>query len=162
MGKAETWEDTDWAKEERLQVLAQPMGRFQKQYRLGYTITKWIPNYRRLRRLKKRIQGLLQKSCIRRRYDCMGSLIYPSNIKRHLIERYLNSFSEIKKIYDTDGECTVDKVLYKYYVDMDMWKVLQTIKEVRTTKKRHTEEFIKHIYPEEEYDRKYQKVDTIY
>ena len=26
IGKAETWRDTDWAKEERLQELAEPMG----------------------------------------------------------------------------------------------------------------------------------------
>ena len=30
MGKAGTWRDTDWAKRERLEELAQPMGRFQK------------------------------------------------------------------------------------------------------------------------------------
>ena len=40
--------------------------------------------------------------------------------------------------------------------------MLQTVKEVRVTKKRRTEEFIKRIYPEEEYDQKYCKVDTIY
>ena len=27
IGKAETWRDTDWAKEERLQELAEPMGK---------------------------------------------------------------------------------------------------------------------------------------
>ena len=66
------------------------------------------------------------------------------------------------KIYDTDEERTVDRVLYEYQVDTDMWKMWQTIDEVRVTKKRRTEEFIKRIYPEEENDWKYRKVDTIY
>ena len=111
MGKAGTRRDMDWAKEDRLRMLARPMGEIRKHYDMNYTLTKWIPDYRRLRRLKKEVQGPLQKSCIRRRYDHTGSLIYPPNIERHVIKRYLNSFGEIVKIYDTDGECTIDKVL---------------------------------------------------
>ena len=78
------------------------------------------------------------------------------------MERYVNSFGETVKIYNTDHERVVDNVLYKHNVDTDMWKMLQTAKEVRVTKKRCTEEFIKRIYPEEKYDWKYCKVDTIY
>ena len=74
----------------------------------------------------------------------------------------MNSFGETVKIYDTDGQCVVDNVLYEYNVDTDMWKMMQIVKEVRVTKKRRTEEFIKRIYLEEEYDEKYCKVDTIY
>ena len=76
-GKAGTWRDTDWAREVRLRMLAEPMGEIQKHFHMNYTVTKWIPDYRRLRCLKKEVQGPLQKSCIRRRYDCTGSLIYP-------------------------------------------------------------------------------------
>ena len=66
------------------------------------------------------------------------------------------------KIYNTDRERVVDNFLYEYNVDTDMWKMMETIREVRVTKKRRTEEFIKRIYLEEEYDEKYCKVDTIY
>ena len=68
MGK-ETWKDTNWAKEERLRELAKPMGEIQKYHYDGYGITKWYPDYGRLRRLKKRIQGPLQRSYMRRKYD---------------------------------------------------------------------------------------------
>ena len=55
-----------------------------------------------------------------------------------MIKRYVNSFSETGKIYDTDRERTVDKVLYEYNIDTDMWKMLQTVEKVRVTKKRCT------------------------
>ena len=69
MGKAETWEDTYWAKEERLRRLAKPMGEIWKYHHDGYGITKWYPDYMRLSRLKKRIQGPLQRNYMRRKYD---------------------------------------------------------------------------------------------
>ena len=55
MGKAKTWRDTDWAKEERLQLLAEPMGEIRKYtcYYTGYGITEWNPYRARLKRLKK-------------------------------------------------------------------------------------------------------------
>ena len=49
MGKVETYQDTDWAKEERLRELAEPMGEFPKKIRYEYTITEWIPDYGRLK-----------------------------------------------------------------------------------------------------------------
>ena len=53
MGKAKTWKDTNWAKEERLQLLAKPMGEFHKYASdTGYGITKWYPDRARLRRLR--------------------------------------------------------------------------------------------------------------
>ena len=55
-----------------------------------------------------------------------------------MIAKYLNSFSETVKIYDTDHERVVDNVLYEYNVDTDMWKMLQTVEEERVTKKRCT------------------------
>ena len=91
MGKAETWKDTK---------LAKSMGEIQKYHHDGYGITKWYPDYGRLRRLKKRIQGPLQRSYMRRKYDRTGSLVYPS--ERHVIKKYMNSQGEIVKIYDTD------------------------------------------------------------
>ena len=79
-----------------------------------------------------------------------------------MIAKYLNSFGETVKNYDTNHAQTLDNVLHEYNLDLDMWKMLQTVKEVRVTKRRHAEEFIKRIYPEEEYDRIYRKMDTIY
>ena len=50
MGKEQTYQNTDRAKEERLRELAEPRGELQKwnEYRSNYTITKWILDYGRL------------------------------------------------------------------------------------------------------------------
>ena len=102
MGKAGTWRDTDWAKRERLEEFAQPMGRIRKQYRLGYTITKLILDYKRLDCFHKRLHGPLQRDSFWRRRDRTGSFVVPPNQKKHVIAKYLNSFGETVKIYDTD------------------------------------------------------------
>ena len=39
MGKAGTWRDTDWAKEDRLCVLARPMGEIRKHYDITVSYT---------------------------------------------------------------------------------------------------------------------------
>ena len=70
----------------RLFELAKPMGEFWKWIRWNYTVTEWIPNYGRLRRLKKRVQGQLQRSIIKRGYGHTGRLIYPSNLQKHVIK----------------------------------------------------------------------------
>ena len=45
MGKAKTWRDTNWAKEELLQSLVKPMGEIYKYVNdYGYGITKWYPD----------------------------------------------------------------------------------------------------------------------
>ena len=86
----------------------------------------------------------------------------PTKYEKACDRKYVNRFGETVKIYDTDRERIVDNILYDYNIDTDMWKMMETIREVRVTKKRHTEEFIKCIFPEEKYDWKYCKVDTIY
>ena len=57
MGKGQTWKDTDEAKEERLWLLAKPMGEI-KLYRtvFGYRTVEWAPNRKRLKRLRKRFK----------------------------------------------------------------------------------------------------------
>ena len=78
-GKGRNMERYRLSKKERLHELAQPMGIFCKQYRLGYTITKCIPNYRRLCCFHKRLHGPLQKDDFWRRRDRMGSFVVPPN-----------------------------------------------------------------------------------
>ena len=85
IGKAETWEDTCWTKEERLRRLAEPMGEIWKYHHDGFGITKWYPNYGRLRRLKRRVQGPLQKNYWNIKCDWTRSLVYPS--ERHVIKK---------------------------------------------------------------------------
>ena len=58
MGKGQTWRDTDEAKEERLRLLAEPMGEIHK-YRtvFDYRVIEWVPNRARLKQLRKKVQG---------------------------------------------------------------------------------------------------------
>ena len=58
MGKGKTWRDTDEAIEERLQLLAKPIGEILKYRTLfGYRTIEWVPNRARLKQLRKKIQG---------------------------------------------------------------------------------------------------------
>ena len=60
IGKAQTQNDTDEAKEKRLKLLAEPMGEI-KFYRINngykYRIAEWVPNQERLKRLREKVQG---------------------------------------------------------------------------------------------------------
>ena len=121
-----------------------------------------VPGLQKTLSSKKKVQGPLQKSCIRRRYDCTGRSIYPSNIERHVIKKYVNSNGEVVKIYDNDKERTIDRVYNEYFVNVDIWDMWRIIEEGKVTKERYAEEFIKRIYEDITYDRIYHKVDTIY
>ena len=48
-------------REERLELLAEPMGEIQSYYWNDYIITKWHPNCARLWRLRKRVKGSVQR-----------------------------------------------------------------------------------------------------
>ena len=146
---------------ERLQEFTKPMGEIQKYHHEGYGITKWYPNYGRLRRLKKMIQGPLQRSYIRRKYDPTGDLIYPS--ERHVIKKYLNSQGEIVKIYDTDEERTIDKVRKDYFMVYNIWDMQDVIEGGKVPKEKYADEFFKRIYEDITYDWVYyNKVDPIF
>ena len=137
------------------------MGEIQKYHHDGYGITKWYPDYGRLRRLKKRIQGPLQKSYIRRKYDPTGDLIYPS--ERHVIKKYLNSQDEIVKIYDTDEVCTFNKVYNNYFMEFDIWDMWDVIEGRKVPKEIYADEFFKRIYEDITYNWiYYHKVNPIY
>ena len=77
--KAGTWKDTDWAKEERLQELAKPMGEIRRyiSWDNDYGITKWYLYRERLKQLRKKVQGPLQRGYWYRKYDRTGKFVYP-------------------------------------------------------------------------------------
>ena len=78
------------------------------------TITRWIPDIDRLQCLKKVVHGPLQRSPYKRRRDQTGTYIIPTGTKRHVIKKYINSYGETIKIYDTDEVCILDKVLIPF------------------------------------------------
>ena len=135
------------------------MGEICKYHHDGYGITKWYPDDRRLFCLKEIVQGPLQRSSIRKSYDHTGKYIYPSNLERHVIKKYLNSQGEIVKIYDTDEE----RIYNVYFMDYDIWDMWNIIEGGKVTKEKYANEFFKRIYEDITYDHiYYHKVDPIY
>ena len=75
--------------------------------------------------------------------------------------RFRNSNGKMIRIYNTDERCNVDKVYNNYNINDDLRMMLNTIEDVKGTKKRSVDKFIESLY-EIDGIRKYQKVDTIY
>ena len=75
--------------------------------------------------------------------------------------KYRNSHGKLIEIYDTDEMCRIDSVYDNYQTETNVQMMLKTIEEVRGTRKRSVDKFVKRFYQEEQYQ-KYCKVDTIY
>ena len=161
IGKSEQNPEDYWEKKDRLDQYKLPLGKLETYHIWNFTITRLVPNSKRMEHLQKRVQGPLQKNIYKRVHDRTGKWIYPSNLKKHVLMRFRNSSGKMIEIYDTDENVIIDRVHNDYYINTDMWMMLDTIEETRGTGKRRKDEFIKRLYPEEEYC-KYQKVDTIY
>ena len=138
-----------------------PLGELETYHSWNFTVTRWVPNSKRMKRLQKRVQGPLQKKIYKRAHDHTGKWIYPFNFKKHVLLKFRNSTRKMITIYDTDERCHVDRVYDNYNVNNDLRMMLNTIEIVKRTKKRSVDEFIEDLY---EFDgiSKYQKVDTIY
>ena len=108
IGKAGTWRDTDEAKEDRLAELAEPMGEIRRYvcWETNYHIAAWYPDCGRLKRLRKKVHGPLQRGYWDRKYDQTRKFVYLS--ERHVIKKYRNSYGDVVKIYDTDREVVLD------------------------------------------------------
>ena len=72
----------------------------------------WHPDYSRLRRLKKSVQGPLQRDYWKRKHDQTGRLVLP--LERHVIKKVINSQGQVVKIYNTDKERVIDRVFNPY------------------------------------------------
>ena len=120
------------------------------------TITRWIPDIDRLQRLKKVVHGPLQQSPYKRRRDQTGKHIIPTGTKRHVIKKYINSYGETIKIYDTDEVRILDKVFNKYSLHSDVREMLKIIQRRRKVPKdKYGEEFVKIIYTIDEVEHIY-------
>ena len=88
----------------------------------NYHIAKWYPDRERLKRLRKKVQGPLQRGYWYRKYDQTGKFVYPS--ERHVIKKFRNSYGDVVKIYDTDEERILDEVYNEYFIEKDIWDML--------------------------------------
>ena len=85
MGKGEPNPVDHWEKKDRLLEYKLPLGRLETWNNWNFTTKQWVPNTKRLRHLKKRVQGPLQQDVYKRFNDRTGKLIYPSNLKKHVL-----------------------------------------------------------------------------
>ena len=88
----------------------------------NYHIAAWYPDRGRLKRLRRKVEGPIQRGYWDRKYDRTGKFVYP--LERHVIKKFRNSYGDIVKIYDTDGERILDQVYNKYFMDNDITNML--------------------------------------
>ena len=102
------------------------------------------------------VHGPLQRSPYKRRRDQTGTYIIPTGTKRHVIKKYINSYGETIKIYDTDEVRILDKVFNKYSLHSDVREMLKIIQRRRKVPKdKYGEEFVKIIYTIDEVEHIY-------
>ena len=155
IGKAGTWRDTDEAKEERLRILAEPMGEL-KFYRRGdYRIAEWAPNRHRLKRLRRKMQGPKRLYWMYARWDKTGKYIYPS--EKHVIKKYRKYNGEVVKIYDTDKTRFIDSNYDYYKLHEDLEDMDQVIQNKEIPKEKRTEVMLKKIYGDPTYPRTWRR-----
>ena len=129
MGKGEPNPVERRKKRDRLDKYRLPLGRLETLNTFwNFKITQWVPNMYRMDRLKK---IPLQKSPYKRFHDRTGKLIYPSNLKKHVLMRYRNSSGKMIGIYNTDERYHVDKVYDNYNIKEDLQMMLKTVEDVR-------------------------------
>ena len=148
-------------KEERLLLLAEPMGEIQSYYWNDYTVTKWHPNRTRLWRLRKRVKGPLQRHSWSIKESRTGKLVYLS--EKHVIKRFRNSQGEVIKIYDTDETQTINKVYNDYFMLNNIRDMQNVIEGGKIREEERTDEFFKRIYEDISYHQVYRRrTDPIY
>ena len=87
--------------------------------------------------------------------------VYPS--ERHVIKKYRNSYGDVVKIYDTDGEHILDQVYNKYFMHNDITNMLVIAKEKKIPKEKRGNEFLKRTYESIKYQRTWRcRPDPIY
>ena len=117
-----------------------------KWWTTNYKNTYWVADVSRKNRLKKIVHGLLQQSKYRQRYDQMGKHIIPPSLKKNVIHKDINNYSELIKVYNTDGKVLLDRVLNYYYFHIDMQNMLRRIKKTRGIGKRSVDVFLEYLY----------------
>ena len=163
IGKAGTWRDTWWAKEDKLAELAKPMGEIRRHvcWETDYHITAWYPDYERLKRLRKKVEGPLQRGYWDRKYDRTGKFVYPS--ERHVIKKFRNSYGDVVNIYDTDEKIVLDRVWNKYCWNRDITCMLAIVRDKKIPKEKRGDKFLKRTYESIKYQRTWRRrPDPIY
>ena len=133
------------------------MGKIYRHEQYFTTTTRWILDYDRVQRLKKKVQEPLQRNHYKRRHDQTGKYIIPAGTKRHVIKKYINSYGDTVKIYDTNEIRILDEVFCQYSLYPDMRDMLRVIQNRKVPKGKYGEEFVKRIYTVEELEHIYTK-----
>ena len=125
-----------------------PLGNFMLEHRQWYTPYRkvyWYANVHRIDRLKKKIQGPLQKDEDKRWRDQTGTRVLDIK-ERKVIMNYKNSQGKWITIYDMDKSKLVDNIYDDYNGRTDMQTMMTAIENVKGTNKRNFDEFIDMLY----------------
>ena len=127
----------------------------------GYRTVEWAPNRKRLKRLRKKIQGPQRLYWMYARWDKTGKYVYPS--ERHVIKRYRKYNGKVVKIYDTDRTRFIDSDYDYYKLHEDLEDMDQVIQNKEIPKEKRTDKLLKNIYGDPTYPRTWRrKPDPVY
>ena len=76
----------------------------------------------------------------------MGKHIIPLSLKNHVIFKFTNYNGKSIKVYNTDKQVLLKRILDNYYVVTDMDNMLGAIERTRGTNKRSTDLFLDNLY----------------
>ena len=134
--------------------------RFRKTY-YNYRIVEWAPNLKRLRQLKRRVQGPRELYWMYNYKDRTQKLVFPS--ERHVIKRFRKCNREIVNIYDTDRSRLLDSDHDTYELQEDIKKMESLIRNTRIPKEDRMNKLLKDIYGDPTYPQHWRREpDPVY
>ena len=124
-------------------------------------VVEWEPNYKRLRRLKRRVEGPLELYSMYNYRDQTQKLVYPK--ERHVIKRYRKMNGEMVNIYDTDRTRYLDSDIDTYELYEDMKKMEGLIQDKKVPKEDRMNKLLKDIYGDPTYPQQWRREpDPVY
>ena len=110
----------------------------------GYRIVEWAPNRKRLKQLRRKVQGPQQLYWMYMHWDQTQKYVYPS--KKHVIKKFRKCNGEVINIYNTDSTRFLDSDYDDYKLHEDIEKMERVIQDKEIPKEKRTDKLLKDIY----------------
>ena len=68
-----------------------------------------------------------------------------------MIKKFRNSYGDVVKIYDTDEERILDEVYNEYFIEKDIWDMLDIAQEEKIPEEKRADKLFKRIYGDTSY-----------
>ena len=127
----------------------------------GYRLVEWAPNRKRLKRLRRQVQGPLELYSMYNYKDKTQKFVYPD--EKYVIKRFRKWNGEVVDIYDTDSTRYLDGDWDSYKLQEDMKKMDNVIRDKRIPKEKRINELLKDIYGDPTYPQHWRREhDPVY